>query len=64
MPEDPLQANDIVVSGKADIVALGRAFLADPRWPWRATAKLGHEIVAPPQMLRSVPLIKQWAVVA
>ncbi len=58
--DDPHQANDIVASGKADVVALGRAFLADPRWPWRAAAQLGHAIVAPPQLLRSVPLIKQW----
>jgi len=61
--DDPQQANDIVASGKADIVALGRAFLADPRWAWRAAAQLGHEIVAPPQLLRSVPLVKQWAAV-
>ncbi len=61
--DDPHQANDIIVSGKADTVALGRALLADPRWPWRAAAHLGHEISAPPQMLRSVPLIKQWAAV-
>ena len=59
--DDPHQANDIIASGKADLVALGRAFLADPRWAWRAAAKLGHAIEAPPQLLRSVPLIKQWA---
>jgi len=59
--DEPHQANDIIASGKADIVALGRAFLADPRWPWRAAAQMGHEIVAPPQMLRSVPLIERWA---
>ncbi|MEQ1520964.1 MAG: NADH:flavin oxidoreductase/NADH oxidase [Aestuariivirga sp.] len=61
--DDPHQANDIIASGKADIVALGRALLADPRWPWRAAARLGHAIVAPPQLLRCVPLIKQWAAV-
>lgn len=55
------QANDIVTSGKAGIVALGRAFLADPRWPWRVATRIGHSIVAPPQLLRSVPLIRQWA---
>jgi 2,4-dienoyl-CoA reductase-like NADH-dependent reductase (Old Yellow Enzyme family) len=59
--EDPLQANDIIASGKADMVAMARAFLADPRWPWRAAARLGHKITAPPQLLRSVPLMKQWA---
>jgi 2,4-dienoyl-CoA reductase-like NADH-dependent reductase (Old Yellow Enzyme family) len=43
------------------MVALARAFLADPRWAWRAAAKLGHSISTPPQLLRSVPLLKQWA---
>lgn len=62
--DDPHQANDIVASGKADIVALGRAFLADPRWAWRAAAQLGQAITAPPQLLRSVPLVKQWAAVS
>jgi 2,4-dienoyl-CoA reductase-like NADH-dependent reductase (Old Yellow Enzyme family) len=59
--DDPHQATDIVASGKADIVALGRAFLADPRWPWRAAAQLGHAITAPPQLLRCLPLVKKWA---
>jgi 2,4-dienoyl-CoA reductase-like NADH-dependent reductase (Old Yellow Enzyme family) len=61
--DDPHQANDIVALGKADIVALGRAFLADPRWAWRAAAQLGHAVAVPPQLLRCVPLVKQWAAV-
>ena len=58
--DDLMQANEIAASGKSAMVALGRAFLADPRWAWRAAARLGHEIQAPPQLLRSIPLIKQW----
>jgi 2,4-dienoyl-CoA reductase-like NADH-dependent reductase (Old Yellow Enzyme family) len=30
------QAEDIMASGKADLVALARAMLYDPRWPWHA----------------------------
>jgi 2,4-dienoyl-CoA reductase-like NADH-dependent reductase (Old Yellow Enzyme family) len=37
-PED---AEAIVAEGRADLVALARAILADPRWPWRAAATLG-----------------------
>ena len=35
------------------MVALGRAFLADPRWVWRAAAALGHEFTPPPQYARA-----------
>jgi len=59
--DDPFVAEDILAEGKADIVALARAFLADPRWVWRAAAALGHEYVPVAQYRRSAPLIAQWA---
>ena len=62
--DDPRQADEIVRSGRADIVALGRAFLADPRWAWRAAAALGHEITPPPQYARAAFLAKKWAAAA
>ena len=46
---EPQQAEAIVAEGKADMVALARAILADPRWPWRAAAALGAEFTPPPQ---------------
>jgi 2,4-dienoyl-CoA reductase-like NADH-dependent reductase (Old Yellow Enzyme family) len=49
------QAEEIVASGQADAVALARAMLYDPRWPWHAAAKLGAQVTAPPQYLRSQP---------
>jgi 2,4-dienoyl-CoA reductase-like NADH-dependent reductase (Old Yellow Enzyme family) len=49
------QAEDIVASGKADLVALARAFLWDPRWPWRSAAELGATVEAPPPYWRSQP---------
>ena len=49
------QAEDIVASGKADMVALARGMLYDPRWPWHAAAKLGAQVRAPKQYWRSQP---------
>ena len=49
------QAEDVLVDGKADAVALARAMLYDPRWPWHAAAALGAQVAAPPQYLRSAP---------
>ena len=52
---EPKQAEDIVTSGKADMVALARGMLYDPRWGWHAAAELGGEVSAPPQYWRSQP---------
>jgi 2,4-dienoyl-CoA reductase-like NADH-dependent reductase (Old Yellow Enzyme family) len=59
--DDPSQADEVVRSGRADMVALGRAFLADPRWAWRAAAALGHAFTTPPQYARAGMLPKKWA---
>ncbi len=58
---EPEEAEAIVKEGKADIVALARAILADPRWPWRAAAALGHEFTTPPQYARAAPTMTKWA---
>lgn len=60
MIDQPLQANAIITQGRADMVALARPLLADPRWPWRAAAVLGHEINVAPQFKRAAHLPKQW----
>ena len=49
------QAEAIVGTGDADLVALARGILYDPRWPWHAAAALGAKVKAPPQYLRSQP---------
>ena len=49
------QAEAIVATGDADLVALARTILFDPRWPWHAAAHLGARVTAPPQYLRSQP---------
>ncbi len=49
------QAEDILQAGRADMVALARALILDPRWPWRAAAALGGRIDGHPQYYRSMP---------
>jgi 2,4-dienoyl-CoA reductase-like NADH-dependent reductase (Old Yellow Enzyme family) len=52
---EPEQAETIVATGEADAVALARAMLYDPRWPWHAAATLGAQVKAPRQYWRSQP---------
>jgi 2,4-dienoyl-CoA reductase-like NADH-dependent reductase (Old Yellow Enzyme family) len=55
-----LAAEAIVAEGKADLVALARAILADPRWPWRAAATLGQPVKPVVQYARSAPVLEKW----
>lgn len=52
---EPEQAEAIVAAGRADLVALARGLLYDPRWGWHAAAALGATIDAPPQYWRALP---------
>lgn len=45
---DPYQAEAIIAEGRADFVALARAFLDDPRWAWHASDALGAGIACAP----------------
>jgi 2,4-dienoyl-CoA reductase-like NADH-dependent reductase (Old Yellow Enzyme family) len=49
------QAQAIIAEGQADAIALARAILYDPRWPWHAAAKLGAHVTAPKQYWRCQP---------
>jgi 2,4-dienoyl-CoA reductase-like NADH-dependent reductase (Old Yellow Enzyme family) len=49
------QAEAIIGTGDADLIALARAILYDPRWPWHAAAHFGARVKAPDQYLRSQP---------
>jgi 2,4-dienoyl-CoA reductase-like NADH-dependent reductase (Old Yellow Enzyme family) len=53
------QAEAILVEGKADMIAIARAFLDDPHWGWHAAYTLGAELTPPPQYRRAG--IKTWA---
>ena len=46
------EAEAILAAGQADAVALARAFLDDPRWPWQAARALGATVAVPPQYAR------------
>lgn len=52
---DARQAEAIVSSGAADLVALARAMLWDPHWPWHAAATLGAQVEAPKPYWRAAP---------
>ena len=45
--------------GKADLVALGRGMLYNPRWPWHAAAELGAEAAFPVQYQRAHPSMRK-----
>ncbi len=51
----PRQAETIVRSGQADMIALGRMLLFDPRWAWHAAQDLSETAAYPPQYQRSHP---------
>ena len=49
------QAEAILQAGDADLIALARAFLYQPRWGWQAAAALGGEVSANPVYWRCLP---------
>lgn len=52
---DAQQAESIITEDQADMVALARPFLYNPRWVWHAAAELGDSVVAPQQYWRCSP---------
>lgn len=52
---DPIQAETILATGQADMIALARGMLWDPRWAWRAAVALNEEIALPAQYARCNP---------
>ncbi len=58
------QAERIVAEGKADMVALARAMMYDPRWSWHAAAELGAEIPFSPMYARCNPSLWPGAEIA
>jgi 2,4-dienoyl-CoA reductase-like NADH-dependent reductase (Old Yellow Enzyme family) len=51
----PKQAESIVAEGQADMVAIGRAFLDNPRWGIHAAAELGVDIAYADPLIRARP---------
>jgi 2,4-dienoyl-CoA reductase-like NADH-dependent reductase (Old Yellow Enzyme family) len=52
------QSEDIIASGKADFVALGRGVLYDPRWAWHAAEELGAETDYAPKLRAAHPSLR------
>ncbi|MFZ4689800.1 MAG: NADH:flavin oxidoreductase/NADH oxidase [Polymorphobacter sp.] len=52
---EPEHAEAILNNGDADMVAIARAILFDPRWPWRAAIALGAKVIPPDQYRRCLP---------
>ncbi|MDE2581189.1 MAG: NADH:flavin oxidoreductase/NADH oxidase [Rhodospirillales bacterium] len=50
---EPTHAAEIVANGRADLVFMARALLADPAWPLRAAKALGVKPDLPAQYLRA-----------
>lgn len=55
---EPVQAEDIVATGRADLIALGRIMLYNPRWVWHAAAALRGAIKLPGQYERCHPSLR------
>ena len=55
---DPVQAETILLSGQADMVALARGMLWDPRWTWKAAVAMGEEITLPAPYARCNPALR------
>ena len=53
MIREPAEAENIIESGKADLVLMAREFLRSPYWPITAEKALGVEVIAPKQYGRA-----------
>jgi 2,4-dienoyl-CoA reductase-like NADH-dependent reductase (Old Yellow Enzyme family) len=55
MINQPRQAEEIIAKGQADLVALARGMLYNPRWAWHAAEELRVDLEYPPQYRRCHP---------
>ncbi|HKQ23706.1 MAG TPA: NADH:flavin oxidoreductase/NADH oxidase [Burkholderiales bacterium] len=53
----PKQAEEIIADGKADLIAIARGAMDDPRWAWRAARELGGEALYPANYQRCSPAV-------
>ncbi len=53
------QAEEIVSSGGADLIAIARGIMDDPRWAWHAARELGAETAYPKNYQRCHPSVWQ-----
>ena len=50
---DPMQADEIIRNGHADVILMARELLRDPYWPLHAAARLHQKVAIPRQYLRA-----------
>jgi len=55
---DAKLAEQIVSSGQADMIAIGRGAMWDPRWAWHAAIELGTEATYPPRATPCLPSLR------
>jgi 2,4-dienoyl-CoA reductase-like NADH-dependent reductase (Old Yellow Enzyme family) len=51
------QAEEIVSTGRADLIAIARAMMDDPRWAWHAARELGAQSAYAAQYARCAPSV-------
>lgn len=56
---EPQHAEDILAAGQADLIALARGMLFNPRWPWHAAIRFKEEVFYPRQYERAHPDMRQ-----
>jgi 2,4-dienoyl-CoA reductase-like NADH-dependent reductase (Old Yellow Enzyme family) len=55
---EPRQAEEIIASGKADMVVLARGAMWNPRFAWHAAEELGAEVAYAPKMMACHPSLR------
>lgn len=55
---EPRHAEEILACERADLIALARGMLFNPRWPWHAAVELGEEVFYPKQYDRAHPAMR------
>jgi len=53
-----VDAEEILTSGKADLICIGRAAIWDPRWAWHAAEELGAETPYAPKTMAGHPKLR------
>ena len=54
------QAEEIVASGQADLIAMARGAMWDPRFAWHAAEELGAEAQYAPRTMPCHPSMRPW----
>lgn len=57
---EPRQADQIIESGQADLVALARGAMWNPRWAWHAAEELGAEVLYPARSMPCHPSVRPY----